>query len=353
MSDLLNWSLDLGRWGGARIRVHLFVFVTAVLSLIGSLNEKTPRFLPTVAWLAMYLLVLALHEAGHILAAIWQQTDPDDVMLWPHGNLVMPSHRRIHENLFAISGGLIVNGVLAFTIAIILGVSGARMVLNPFGGDVDSGAPTWMGNGTLVTPLSPIWYLGWFGWLNWIIFFINLLPALPFDMGRILRTSVARSNLGLQSDSMIVPWAAHTVAAFLAIVGVLRLVIYGRTDSLTVIAVAILVEMFVRLESRMMEEGSFYEEGGFGYDFSEGYSSLDARTMKAKPKRESAIKRWRKRRSDQRNQRREAQAAAETRRLDEILEKIHVQGKASLSDDEQRFLLRASTKIRKKNADHD
>jgi len=339
MSDLLKWSMDLGQWGGTRVRVHFSLVVWFVLSLLLTSNG----FVPTLAWSSMFVLVLAIHEWGHVLASI-----REEILLTPLGNLVLPSRGRSNENPLALAGGLIASGGLAVTIAIGLAFCGARMMLSPFGGEVDSGAPMLLATGKLATPLTPLWYFGWFGWLNWMFFLLNLLPALPLDMGRILRATIAKSGLGLSRDAMIGPWAAHTVAAVLVLAGVLRLIISRRNDSLTLIFLAILIEAFVRIEARMMEDGGFFDESAFGYDFSEGYSSLESSAAKVRPHRESVLKRWRRKRSEGRRQRREALFAAEDRRLDEILDKIHHHGKSSLTDEEQRFLVRVSNQIRNK-----
>jgi stage IV sporulation protein FB len=84
----------------------------------------------------------------------------------------------------------------------------------------------------------------------------------------------------------------------------------------------------------------------FGYDFSEGYTSLEGSTQKVRPYRESALKRWRRRRSDLRRQRRQARETAEEQRMDEILAKLHTQGRPALTDEEQRFLVRVSARYR-------
>jgi hypothetical protein len=229
------------------------------------------------------------------------------------------------------------------------------MVVKPFGEWPDSGAPALLGvkDNPPAASLSFLWLVGWFGWLNWVVFAANLLPALPFDGGRIVRGTVGRQGLGESRDAMIAPWLAHVAAALLALIGVVRLALYLRRDSLWLIYLAVLIEVFVRVESRMMEDGSFFDEGVFGYDFSEGYTSLEASTARVRPHRESALKRWRRRRSEQRRQRLAAQLAAEDRRLDEILDKLHREGKSSLTDEENRFLVRVSAKIKKRPRDRD
>ncbi len=351
MTDLFTWSIDLGRWAGTRVRVHVFLVIFVVLGLLFSTTGESSRFLPTLAWSALFVLVLALHEFGHSVAAMWRQVDPEDVLLWPLGNLISPLRRRSQDDPIVLAGGLMVNGTLAVATGVGLALCGARMMISPFGGLNDSGAPILMATGAPSTPLTALWYFGWFGWLNWVLFLVNLLPALPLDMGRILRATIAKPGLGLSRDAMIGPWAAHTVAAVLVLAGVIRLLAFGRLDALTLVFLAVLIEGFVRIEARMMEDGSFFDEGVFGYDFSEGYTSLDSSTAKVRPYRESALKRWRRKRSEQRRYRRQAQFAAEERRLDEILDKIHQHGKASLTDEERGFLVRVSSRIRNRSRD--
>ena len=126
----------------------------------------------------------------------------------------------------------------------------------------------------------------------------------------------------------------------------MRLLVSWGADGWTLIAIAVVIEYMVRVEARMLEDGGFFDDGVFGYDFSEGYTSLEGGAAKVRPHRESALKRWRRRRSELRRQRRMAREAAEERRMDEILEKLHREGRAALTDEENRFLVRVSARFR-------
>ena len=126
-----------------------------------------------------------------------------------------------------------------------------------------------------------------------------------------------------------------------------RLATFRQYDGLTVIGLAVLIEVLVRSEARMLEDGGYFEDGVFGYDFSEGYTSLESGAPKVRPFRESALRRWRRRRSDLRRQRRMIREAAEEKRMDEILEKPAPRGTQRAStDEEHRFLVRVSTRYR-------
>ncbi len=355
MSDPLSrWSLSLGRWSGTRVRVHLMLALFVGLSLLGAAIDPETSLRQTLVWQCLFLLALLLHELGHAAQARWLGEEPDDVNLAPFGNLTLPnpgdSHRPREALAIALFGPL-VNLAVALSCGIALYLFGARMVLNPFGNPIDpklslgSGAP-WIGDQP-APAFSAVWCIGWFGWLNLVLAVVNLIPAAPLDGGRALRAFLSSSTSATR-DNMASLYVARAAAVLLFLLFLLRL-FQGKTGSIALLCLAILVEMMVRFEARILEDGGYYEEGGlFGYDFSEGYTSLEA-GAKVRPRRESALNRWRRRRSELRRQRRLAQEAAEEQRLDEVLDKLHRVGKAALTDEENRFLVRVSKRIKNKD----
>ena len=354
MTDLLTWSINLGRWSGVQVRVHYFLIFFAVSRLVNALFSmgEGPRVVPTACWLLVLLVVLVLHELGHAAMAAIGETEAEDVRLWPLGNLVVATGPKSSDTIAVAAAGLVTSGLLAVGTLVLLNLYGASMVLNPFGwaggkaGEViDAGAPVLVSTGKQVAALRPLWWAGWFGYLNWVVFLANLIPALPMDGGRIVRAILARSSVGITRDNPYAQWLAHSFAGILTLVGLVKM-FSSFPDGLTLFSLALLIELIVRSEARMMEDGGFFEDGVFGYDFSEGYTSLEAGAAKVRPYRESALKRWRRRRSELRRRRRVAREAAEEQRMDEILEKLHTQGKAALTEEEHRFLVRASTKLR-------
>jgi Zn-dependent protease len=350
-SDLLTWSpINLGRWFGTRVRVHIFLIVFVVVRLLSAALAPGHPVLPTACWLLLLLAALLLHELGHAAMARWLGSEPDDVRLWPLGNMVGPAPpARSPDHALVALAGPGTSAVLVLASAIALNFAGAQLVWNPFGysHSQDAGAPLLAG-GAQAHALSPLWWVGWFGYLNWVLLIANLIPALPFDGGRLLRAFLASSPVVSARDGMLAPYFAHAFALALVVAGLIRLFRpqTGGSDGLTLIGLAVLIELIVRSEARLLEEGSFFEDGLFGYDFTEGYTSLEGSTAKVRPYRESALRRWRRRRADLRRQRQQAREAAEERRMDEILEKLYREGRTALSDDEQRFLVRVSAKFR-------
>lgn len=344
------WSIHLGRWSGVRIQVHLTLLLFVALTLLGSTIEAHSSPKETVAWLVLYLVVLVVHELAHAAMARRLGEEPDDVRLGPMGNLSLLVHRDVHrarEAFWIALAGPLANLLIALACLIGLQIVGARMVLNPFGNPAEtqlgSGVP-WVGEQPAAA-FSVVWFVGWFGWLNLVIALMNLLvPAVPLDCGRAVRALVAESS-SITRDRSFALYLARAAAIVLFVIFLIRL-FQGRSGSWTLLGLAILIELVVRFEIRVMEEGGYPEEGGlFGYDFSEGYTSLES-GAKVRPRRESALKRWRRRRSEVRRQRRITQENAEEQRMDEILDKLHREGRAALTDEENRFLVRVSKRIK-------
>jgi Zn-dependent protease len=353
MSDPLTWSpIGLGRWFRTPVRVHILLILFVVYELVASAvrmaaEGRLSQLTQTACWLGLLLLALAIHELAHAATAAWLDCEPEEVHVWPLGSLVGPTFqpRSPEPFLVALAGPAI---SLALAVASGLGLYlawNAQAVWSPFGNEAgDAGAPAVLGKAAAA--LSPPWILGWFGYLNWVLGVSNLIPALPFDCGRMIRTFPGSPSIVAARDHTLTFWLGQACAILLGIVGLIRLVLFWRFDGVILMALGVLVEILVRNEARMLEEGSFFDSGIFGYDFSEGYTSLEGGGAKVRPYRESALKRWRRRRSELRRQRRLAREAAEERRMDEILEKLHREGRAALTDEEYRFLVRVSARYR-------
>ena len=119
------------------------------------------------------------------------------------------------------------------------------------------------------------------------------------------------------------------------------------SNEVLLLGIAIFGYMTCWQQKQMLRAGDGFEESEFGYDFSQGYTSL-GRSMEpaAKPKRPSLLQRWRQARAERREQREHERRLTEERRLDALLEKVHTEGLQSLTPTERRFLDYASQKRR-------
>jgi hypothetical protein len=298
---------------------------------------------------------LAIKLLVQLLVAQRLGLDRDEVRAWPLGDLGRPglsASERSTESVVSVIAGMLANLTVAASLYLSLRMAGAAMVLNPFGYEKTGGAP-FFNAATTASAFTTFWWFGQFGYINWVLFLVNLLPALPLDGGRIFRPILAMRS----RDHLIGPWTAHALAIVLGIVAVIRWLYSVRTGidlnhpnagSGDLIALAILIELMVRIEVRTHDESGFFEDGVFGYDFSQGYTSLEGGAATVRPPREGALQRWKRRRSEDRRRRQRAREAAEENRMDVILAKIHTEGRSSLSADEERFLVQLSTKYKKR-----
>ncbi len=349
MSDPLTWSFSLGRWANSRVRVHFFLLIFAASKLLGAAWEKkNPGFAlsSTAGWLTLLMIALAAKIVTQIQTAERLGLDRDEIRVWPLGDLGRPglsASERSGEAIPVAISGLMMNLSLAIAAFIGLWIAGAWMIFNPFGYADTGGAPIRF-DGAVASPFTVIWWVGQFGYLNWVLFVANLIPALPLDGGRILRPILA----GRSRDSLIGPWAARSCAVLLFVVCLVRWLYLKRPGSGELFSLAVMIEWMVRVEARFYEEGGFFDDGVFGYDFSQGYTSLESGAATIRPPREGALQKWKRKRSDDRRRRHEAEEAAEESRMDEILAKIHSDGCKSLSVEENQFLVRVSDKYKKR-----
>ena len=106
-----------------------------------------------------------------------------------------------------------------------------------------------------------------------------------------------------------------------------------------------LVLLFEEQTSELLDD-SF-----LGYDFSEGYTSLDRSAPDdAAPRTErlSPLQRWRELRRLRREQDERQQQADAERQLDDLLAKVHAHGMSSLTSREQRLLKQVSDLLRER-----
>ena len=361
-----GFGFSLGSWSGMRLRIHplLIAFAICQLGLGLTVLQRSSGLGPLASFsavglnLCLLLIVLLTHEAAHILIARRLGVETGDISLGPLGDLSRPSGdaSRSSERVAIACAGPLANLVCFLICAIILWTN---RVDYPFWGPLvraKSPVPT-------LEAFTWLWAVGWFGSLNFLVAAVNLMvPALPMDSGRILRSRLAAKLPSGRADSHIFElWLARSLAAILVLVAAFRVLFRGFDDpaapsylvSLHLVALAMTMEWMVRTEPRMVEDDGFFEDGVFDEEtlrtesFSSGYNAHEDIPTQVRPRPDSALKRWRKRRSEVRKLRSEARAAADSQRLDEILEKISREGKTALTGDEHRFLNQMSLRLRK------
>ncbi|MCE9532632.1 MAG: site-2 protease family protein [Planctomycetes bacterium] len=395
MRDPLSWSIPLFRAFGIQVRLHI-LYIIITLGMILRVVAKSPEFWVeyTLVWVLMLFVIVLLHEFGHCFAARREGGEANDILMWPLGGLAtcdVPHSPRAHFNTAA--GGPFVNVIICLACAAILIPFGKVLPpLNPLSFDqlyrpklhnwtdgstryspearvyykegsaeivdeytqtfVFKDGPTYVAlegkkEPIRVTPAVTKTYESWvlwtarLFWMSWFLFLFNLIPAFPLDGGRLLQSFVWGRTGDYRRGTMIAIYTGFAVSlAFI-------LVSFWIIDPL-LLGMAIFIWVFCRQQYMALEMAE--NESLFGYDFSQGYTSLEKdEPVPPKPKKQGFFSRWRQARRERKALLDAEQRVADEVRMDELLDKIHRQGKEALSDEERRFMDRVSARYRNRS----
>lgn len=398
MRDPMSWAIPVFRLFGIQVRVHILFFVVTLglfarQMMIGYGHIWLDVFLLTVVVLFGSVL---LHEFGHCWGARRVGGDAREVLIWPLGGLAFTEIPHNPRALFVtVAAGPAVN--VAICVGCAAGIIGAGFypsvnpALNPYGFSLTglstdrpstpvTGAryykpgsseplawdemalaryeyelkfkpakfpkPTETAEydkalasiGLERSPVLPTWVV-WAQrvfWLNWIMLLFNLLPAYPLDGGKLLQSFIWSRSEDYRRGVTVAAYTGFAVAILFMVASI------AWTEPMIM---ALSMFMLYEASRALMQLES--EEGPFGYDFSAGYTSLEKDDEQPpQPPRKG----WFARRREARAARRAAEEAeerrAESQRVDELLEKIARTGKASLTDEERKFLERVSARRR-------
>jgi Zn-dependent protease len=294
-------------------------------------------------WLGALMALLAYattltHELGHCFAGEKFGGHADSIMLWPLGGLAMLDgvpQRPAPQILTALAGPA-VNVVECVILGIILAAAGRT-------GEIWAAMPIF-GHG-LPWPESVgiawflVTYAFGFGLLNCLF---NLIPAYPLDGGRVFVWALT-TRMGY--------WHAAMKGTMVGMVFAIGMGVYGLIDRRPMfVLLAIFVWVMCKWErGRLQSAGPGIEGDVFGYDFSQGYTSLEGGGGQAParpPRKPGPIRRWLDRRAARRRERAVTEELAVRRRVDELLQKINADGMNALSEREKSFLRDASKRFK-------
>ena len=358
------WSISLGRWWNVRIRLHLFFFFFAVF-VIYTANQAVPGVnqLGLICPIVLFLSVL-LHEIGHVFAARKLGGVADEIVLSPLGGLnPVRVPYEPHSELVAIMAGTLVNAAICCVCALLLFTipnlenNLGDLIADPITASYFGGQSGARGQINLASLLELTF------WLNWSLILVNLIPALPFDGGRSLH-----AVLGFLWPELEPKQSLLTICRIGKIISVLLLFfacyyfdanVVSQDQPPAWLALALLsIYIFFcsRREEIQQAEADRDEESVFGYDFSQGYTSLE-RSLEEKvepAKKSSSLFQfyydWMEKRRAAHEQRMREQETEDENRVDEILSRLHEGGMQSLSPDDRALLDRVSKRYRSRQA---
>jgi Zn-dependent protease len=329
MRDLLSWNLNLGRWAGVQIRLHILFLLLAVFVLHAAAGRELWPLWYAGAMLAILLSSVMLHEAAHCLLDRRLGGRGDLVLLWPLGGLAHSSNPDGRSELLVAAAGPL--GSLALCAATapavwMQGVAGWDL-LNPLAIPVDP---------------SRLGCLKLFLWVNWLLAVVNLLPAFPLDGGRIVRAGLGIA-LGAKAATVLTVRVAQVTAVGLWVGAWFAYEGQAPQASAVLILLGVMVFFGSRAEPRPPEPER--DEGLFGYDFSQGYTSLE-RTVEPPRPAANPVRRWLAERREARLVRQRQIEVEEEQRVDDILARLHICGLQGLSAEDRALLDRVSARYR-------
>jgi len=356
MRDVLSWSFPIGQMFGILIRVHLIMPLFILGIIMREAIRKDPH-IPAGTWMdaatlmGMMFFTVLLHEFGHCFAARYMDGEADEVLLWPLGGLAfcraLP-HKPLAHFVVAM-GGPLVNLVLLVITALVLSFAldqHYQPQFNPIwypyrwqaAGDM-GGFALWSGETVQTNNLVAI-NLQRFFWVNWVQFLFNVLViGIPFDGGRMLQAALWPRMGHYQATKV----AIYSGFFFMAMSVLASFVVND------VLLLTLAVFIFISCAQEWMALEAEREESLFGYDFSQGYTSLEKDEPRpVEPKKKNFIQRWLDERAAKKEQEEMEQREADDQRMDELLDKIQKFGKESLTDEENRFLKRVSDRYKNK-----
>jgi Zn-dependent protease len=356
MRDPFTWSIPLGRIFGITVRMHvlLILFVVVMWLKVMRTGKVEGEGLWMLVLMLMLVVAVLLHELGHCFAARMVDGEASEILLWPLGGLArcdLPHSAKAH--FVTAAGGPVVNLLLCCLAGSVLWACSFQPSFSPWPEQCWSTLLENRANGELYgsqwsgRPLDkiltwPVYLTAQFFWLNWALFLLNvLLIGFPLDGGRMFQ-AILWPRLGYQPAMRT---AIVTGFLVMFLVGVWALV----KEELMLLLLAVFIYVSCRQEWINLDLGT--EESLFGYDFSQGYTSLerDQPPPHRRKKRQNALQRWLQRRAQKKLQREQEQQEADERRMDGLLDKIAREGKQSLTDEEQRFLKRVSDRYRNRH----
>jgi stage IV sporulation protein FB len=344
MRDLLSWSLPLGRLFGIIVRVHvLFPAVALGLVMHAAFRKDAVDGDWSIAAGLMALLFMSvlLHEFGHCFGARFMDGDAHDILLWPLGGLAsvdVPHTPR--ANFVTAAAGPFVNALLCVTSGLVLWFVAGTQLPWPWWSPYERTLFSTLGE-TLKEPLLWQIWLARFYFLNLLLFLFNiLLVGFPMDGGRMLQCALW-PRLGYRQATVAAIYVGFVVALCLFVFAIVQ----SSYNGVLLFALALFIYVTCQRQYIILEHGG--EDSVFGYDFSQGYTSLERDQPPPRKRRRPGIwQRWLQRRAARKMQRDVEQREAEERRMDELLEKVQREGLQALSEEERRFLTRVSAKYR-------
>jgi stage IV sporulation protein FB len=332
-NSLLTFSFPLGRLMGVPLRLSFLMPV-----VVGALMWRLGSPVYGAAGGVIILFSLLAHETAHLWAARRSGVVPGVVVLWPLGG--MQSHQlrlSFRESCLVSAAGPVSNFLIAVFCGWQLDQQGLlHGLLNPFGTFEISPTDSFSSACLRIAFVT-----------NYCLVLFNLIPVRPLDAGQILSDFLNLRFMEMETRDLML--RTGLVVSLVGIVGGFVFDVSGLVALSSFLLVLHIHELSQWVQPQERDE-SF-----MGYDFSEGYTSLDRDEELNRTDDDDEesgfgiLDRWKARREEERLQRESEEREHEALELDRILEKLHTEGRDSLTTRELSILNRVSARLRQRN----
>lgn len=342
-----NWSLCIGRWREAEVRLHVLFPLTALAAFYATRNVMRfdERF---VVWALLVLMVsVALHELARVVTALKVGGHVPSLVIGPIGGFSkvnLPSDPPAH--LLTAMAGPVASFTLLVAAACGLALSGNRDVLKLFMSPSDL---------EMVFPhlgaryISPELLGQLFVWINGCLLLISLLPMDPCAGAEILR-GVLWPVVGRTSAITATSHVALGMSAFFAISAFL----VAKTEEPSMImptwcplAAISLLLLFGGRSSLVTKN---YDVGLAIDELDSDDESWLTTEWETEDRAAVLVEHLQDKQQEALDRKRREQEANEDARVDDILARLHEAGFEKLSEEDRAFLKRASRRYQQRRS---
>ena len=282
---------------------------------------------------SVVLFSVLIHELTHLLATRSTSGDMDEIKMWPLGGLSEPYGRGyLQDHVHTMLAGPVANLLLAMSCLLVLSADQIIPLLNPF--DTFPIAKS----ERLDITLYRMVFLA-----NWIIFLVNIIPVTPFDNGVLLRTYLTTRFSESESRDLMIRFGLVA-----AIFGMLTGFVFDLSGLVMLSGFVLVLQIHENIRWYEVQSEALVPRN---YDFPSTEQLEDDWLQHSESQFDNdadddVLDRWRIDREEERLRVEREERQREEQQVDDILQKLHSDGRDSLTIKELQILTQVSDRIR-------